>query len=122
MSISEFIFSRITMILSIVMILSVPALCMWPLFHVKSMEVSSITQDSIDYDGRNKYHNVFFECGNELKHETYTISSKREMLLYNKLCNDGIYMEESPILQLIYLILWVPTLVCFFWCIIEGFL
>jgi hypothetical protein len=97
-----------------------PALYIWPLFHVKAGEVSSIREDSIKYDGREKYHDVWFKCGDELKHETYDISSKREMSLYNKLCNDGVYMDESFALEFIYVILWFLTLCCFFYCWLED--
>lgn len=121
MNIGEFIFSRITIVLGIIMVLSIPALLTWPLFHVKSGEVSLIVEDSIikKEDGK-KLHNVWFNCGSRLEHERYDISSKREMSLYNKLCNDRVYMKESVVLEITYVVLWFFTLMSFLYCWFES--
>lgn len=121
MTIGEFIFSRVTIVLLIVMVLSIPVLCRWPLLHVNAGKISSITNDSIAIKNNGKKcHTVWFEYNGDLKQERYTISSKREMLLYDKLCN-GIYMKESPWLALIYMISWVIILGCAFVCWLEDF-
>jgi len=121
MKIGEFIFSRVTLVLFIIMVLSIPVLCRWPIFHVNAGKVSSITEDTIiEKKGGEKFHNVWFKYNGNLQHERYDISSKREMLLYNKLCN-GMYMKESPWLELIYMILWAIIISCTFICLIEDF-
>lgn len=120
MRVNDFIFSRITIVLGIIMILSIPALCIWPLFHTNAGEVSYIMQDSIEKEDGEKVHSVWFKCGDESKHERYTISSKREMSLYNKLRDDGIYMRKSIALEITYTILWFVTLFCVCFCMIDD--
>lgn len=120
MSIKEFIFSRIVIVLSIIMILSIPVLLTWPLFHVNAGKVSSIIEDTVkEKKNGEKFHSVWFEYDGHSKHEEYTISSKREMSLYNKLCN-GTYMKESIWLEFIYIVLGFITLMCVFLCLVSG--
>lgn len=120
MSVGEFIFSRVTIVLSIIMILSIPALCTWPLFHVNAGKVSSIEKDTIfERDGK-KFHEVLFRYNGHLQSEKYNISSKREMLLYDKLCN-GVYMKRCLWPELIYIILWCFTISSAFVCWIQDF-
>lgn len=120
MSIGDFIFSRITIVLVIVMILSIPALCIWPLFHVNGTRDFYIESHSIDKKGIEHFHSVWIYCNGESIHEKYYISSKREMSLYYKLCNDGIYMKESVALEITYVFLWALTIFCLFYCWIED--
>lgn len=120
MRVNDFIFSRITIVLGIIMILSIPALCIWPLLHTNAGEVSSIIEDTIKEKSGEKFHSVWFEYDGHCKHEEYTISSKREMSLYNKLRNDGIYMKESIALEITYTILWFVTLFCVCFCMIDD--
>lgn len=120
MTTNDFIFSRITIVLIIIMILSIPTLNTWPLFHVKAVKDFSIVRDSIDTKDGEKFHSVWINTNDKLRHEKYYISSKREMSLYDKLRNDGIYMEESIVLEVIYVILWFLTMFCAFYCLLEG--
>ena len=62
---------------------------------------------------------MWFEYNGHSKNEKYIISSKREMSLYNKLRN-GVYMKESPWLELIYIILCSTTVACAFICLIGD--
>lgn len=120
MKIGEFIFSRVTLVLLIVMVLSIPVLCRWPLFHVNAGKVSSIIEDTVKEKSGEKYHSVWFEYNGHSKHEEYSISSKHEMMLYDKLCN-GTYMKESAWLMLIYMMLWAIMILCISICWLEDF-